>query len=139
MLTPLGMIGFGWIADRVERRRAGGASYALTVLGFAGFLVLGAYPSDILLGLAMICLGLSMGSRGPIVSMVAARLFHGPNFGAIFGTIVMGGGIGSAAGALIGGLLYDWTGGYTTGLYFGIVVIVLGSLPFWLVPELARR
>ncbi len=139
MLTPVGMIGFGWITDRVGRRRAAGASYMLTVLGFVGLLALGAYRSDILLGSAMICLGLSMGSRGPIISMVAARLFHGPNFGAIFGTIVMGGGIGSAGGALIGGLLYDWTGGYTAGLYFGIVVVLSGSLPFWLVPELARR
>lgn len=139
MLTPVGMVGFGWLADRVNRQRAVGATYLLTVLSYVGFLMLGTYPSNLLLGLSMICLGLSMGSRGPIVSMVAARLFHGPNFGTIFGTIAMGGGIGSATGALVGGLLYDWTGGYTTGLYFGIVVVMLGSLPFWLVPELARR
>ena len=139
MLTPIGMIGFGWIADRIDRRVAVGSSYLLTVLAYVGFLNLSSNPSDILLGLSMFALGLSMGSRGPVVSMVASRLFHGPNFGSIFGMIVMGGGIGSATGAFLGGVLHDWTGGYTAGLYFGIVVVVLGGLPFWVVPELARR
>ena len=139
ILTPVGMLGFGWLSDRIGRRPAVGLSYGVTVAAFLGFLGLAPWPSDWLLGFAMICLGLSLGSRGPVISAIASRLFQGPAFGRIYGVILMGGGTGGAAGALIGGLMHDWTGGTQAVLYFGLAMVIAGSLPFWLVPAYARH
>lgn len=50
----------------------------------------------------------------------------------------MSGGIGSACGAFIGGFIFEHTGSYTAVLSCGLISIALGSLPFFVVPAIAR-
>ncbi len=137
-LMPMGMLAFGWLADQIGRRVAAGLSYGVTLLSFIGFYLLSLAPSDLLLTAAMVLLGLSLGSRGPMISSIASSIFGGRNFGTIFGTIAVGGGAGGAFGAFLSGFLHDLTHGYQTGLFFGMFAVILGSMPFWLIREIGR-
>lgn len=138
LLLPIGMVGFGWLGDRIGRRRAVLLSYALTLGGMACMAGLQAGPSPVLLAGLVIMFGGTFGSRGPAVSTIAATIFQGPQFGRIYGFITMGMGIGGALGAWLGGFLLDLTGGYQTGIAVSMASIVLAALPFLFVRSIAR-
>lgn len=139
MLTPVGMLGAGWLADRLGRRNTVMATYALTLTGLLILYVMQWYPAHWLLPVFVVCMGLTLGSRGPLISTTTATLFRGPNVGAILGAVSLGGGLGGASGSLISGALYDWTGGYNAVLLFAIFGVAMGSTPFWLVRALSQR
>jgi len=139
MLTPVGMLGAGWLADRLGRRNTVMATYVLTLSGLAVLYVMQWYPAPWLLPVFVVCMGLTLGSRGPLVSTTTATLFRGPNVGAILGAVSLGGGLGGATGSLISGALFDLTGDYHAVLVFAIAGVALGSTPFWLVRALAQR
>ncbi|MGR3779647.1 MAG: MFS transporter, partial [Albimonas sp.] len=80
--------------------------------------------------------GCNMGSRGPVVTALVARLYP-QNVGAVFGMITIGLGIGSAVGGFASGLLHDLTGGYGASFVLAIVAAGLGLAPFWLVRSIA--
>lgn len=87
----------------------------------------------------MISVGLSMGARGPTVSTMASRIFSGPNFGGIYGTISMGGGVGAALGAWLGGLLQDIFHTSDALLIFSVIMIVCSASPFFLIRALRQQ
>ncbi len=139
ILTPVGMLSAGWLADRLGRRNTVMATYVLTLAGLLCLYVMQFHSAPWLLPLFVICTGLTLGSRGPLVSTTTATLFRGPNVGAILGAVTLGGGLGGACGSWISGALYDWSGDYNAVLIFSIIGVALGSTPFWLVRALAQR
>ena len=64
-------------------------------------------------------------------------IFHGKRVGTIYGTISIGSGLGSAFGSWSGGLIHDATHGYNALLAFALASVVLGMIPFLVVPLLA--
>ena len=50
----------------------------------------------------------------------------------------LGGGLGSALGSWCGGLIHDWTGSYATMIGFALASVLLGMVPFLVVPALRR-
>lgn len=138
ILAPVGMIGFGWLGDRIGRRRAILLSYALTLGGIACLLGLTRQPSLLLLAGFVGMFGGTFGSRGPAITTVAATIFRGPHLGRIYGCITIGMGFGGGLGAYFGGFWHDATGGYEAGMIFAFVMVMLGSLPFILVPAMAK-
>jgi len=138
MLTPLGMLGFGWLDDKIGRRFSVTLSYGLSLAAVAAMWLLARYPTVWLLGALILLMGSTLGSRGPLVSTLAARLFRGADLGAIFGGIVLGGGIGAAVGTFVGGLLHDWSGGYDLVFAVSFVSLCLGGTPFWTIKALAK-
>ncbi len=126
-LTPLGMIGFSWLADRGGRRLAAVLAYGCSIAG-VGALALVRGPSDApWLWLYVLLFGGSMGSRGPMISTLATLRYRGAHFGRIYGLIGIGMGIGGFLGAWIGGLLHDWTGGYAAVMIFSVASLVLAA------------
>ncbi|SLN28806.1 MFS transporter [Oceanibacterium hippocampi] len=138
LFMPVGMLSFGWLASQLGNRGAIALSYSLTLTAIPLLWLLALVPSHVLFGLFVMLFGLSLGSRGPVVGAICAGLFRGRSIGAIFGAVSMGGGIGGAIGSTISGLLHDWTDAYEAGFVFAFVMIIFGSMPFWLVPELKR-
>ena len=49
-----------------------------------------------------------------------------------------GSGLGSSLGSWTGGLLHDWTHSYNPVIAFSLVAVVLGMIPFLVVPALRR-
>ncbi len=133
------MIVFGLIADRLGMLRAATLSYGLTLLAYLGFVLLDDQFSPLLLYASSFCLGLTLGSRGPMVSTLVSRTFQGPAFGRIYGVILAFGGAGGGLGAWIGGFIHDATGGHLALFYVGAVVLVAAGVPFVLFALAGRR
>ena len=138
LLAPPGMIGFGWLGDRIGRRNSVLLSYAGTVLGMACLLGLTQGPSLPLVAGFVVFFGGTFGSRGPAISAIAAGVFRGPEMGRFYGFITIGMGLGGALGAWFGGFWHDVTGGYVFGLCFAMVAVSMGGMPFLLIRQLAR-
>ncbi len=127
VLTPLGMVGFSWLADRGGRRLAALLAYGCSILG-VGALALVRGPEDtVWLWLYVLLFGGSMGSRGPMISTLATLRYRGSQFGRIFGLISAGTGVGGFLGAWIGGLLHDWTDGYAAVMLFSVSALALAA------------
>lgn len=138
-LAPVGMIAFGLIADRVGRLRAATLSYGLTLLAYLGFVLLdGQFSTGLLYGSAL-CLGLTLGSRGPMISELGSRTFQGPAFGRIYGVVLAFGGAGGGLGAWLGGFIHDATGGHIALFHVGAVILIAAGAPFVLFAWAARR
>jgi MFS family permease len=129
LLMPIGMIGFNWLADRGGRRFSATASYGCTMLGVGALLAFSG-PQDFWLLTAFVVLfGISMGSRGPMISTLATMRFRGPHLGRIYGSITLAMGLGGASGAWLGGLAHDLTGGYTAVMAVSLGGLLLGGVP----------
>jgi MFS family permease len=138
MLSVVGMVAAGWLADRFGRRRVVTISYLFTISGTLCLFALSYLPVYALLSGFVVLFGIVQGSRGPIVSALAARLFPGGGLGAIYGAITTGMGFGAATGSWCSGLLHDLTGGYSAGFTLGMLAAVCGMSLFWLVPALGE-
>jgi len=127
VLTPLGMIGFSWLADRGGRRLAALLAYGCSILGVAALALVNGADDTAWLWLYVLLFGASMGSRGPMISTLATLRYRGAHFGRIFGLISAGPGVGGFLGAWIGGLLYDWTGDYAAVMLFAVISLALAA------------
>ena len=134
----LGMLGISWLDTLIGRRRSILISYATSIAGIAMLWLLQWYPNVILLSGFVVCFGSMIGSRGPLITATAMKIFRGERVGTIYGTISIGSGLGAGFGAWFGGLLHDWTGSYNPLLGFALVSVVLGMIPFLTVPALRR-
>ena len=126
-LTPLGMIGFSWLADRGGRRLAALLAYGCSIAGVGALSLVRGSGDDLWLWLYVLLFGGSMGSRGPMISTLATLRYRGAHFGRIYGLIGIGMGIGGFLGAWIGGLLHDWTGGYSAVMIFSVASLILAA------------
>lgn len=138
VLTPAGIIGFSWLELRIGRHSSAALSYAFSLLGLAALWALKLWQSPLVLWSFVLLVGLSFGARGPMVGATAARIFHGRRFGMIFGTMMVGSGLGVGFGTLTGATLHDLTGGYTAVFLFSGVCVLLGAMPFWTYSALRR-
>lgn len=131
VLTPIGILGFAWLDGRIGRHASAALSYAFSLGGLASLWALKAHQNIVFLSAFVLLVGLSFGARGPMVGATAARIFQGRRFGVIFGTIMVGSGVGVSAGTLLGAMLHDLTGGYTAVFLFSGFCVIMGALPFW--------
>lgn len=133
-----GMMTITWLDGVIGRRRSILLSYSLTIGGIAMLYLLQRFPNGWLLAGFVICFGSMQGSRGPLISATAMRIFRGERVGTIFGAITIGSGVGAALGSWSGGLLHDWTGGYDAVFAFSLMSVIIGMIPFLTVPMLRR-
>jgi MFS family permease len=133
-----GMLGVTWLDGVIGRRRSVLFSYALSIIGIALLWLLKSYPNFWLLSAFVICFGSMIGSRGPLITATAMKIFRGERVGTIYGTISIGSGLGAAFGSWAGGLIHDMTGNYDALLLFALVSVILGMLTFLVVPALRQ-
>jgi len=139
LLIPIGMVSCGYLLTRFNNIVVALGTYVLTI---GGVLFLWQYsdPSRYWAVIGFILFfGLTMGTRGPVVGSLAARIFHGPNFGVIYGCITVGGGIGAASGTFFSGWIYDITGSYEAVFSFSLTCLAAGALPFFVVPVIRKQ
>jgi MFS family permease len=133
-----GMLGVSSLDGMIGRRPSVLFSYAISIVGIVMLWGLQWYPNFWLLTGFVVCFGSMIGSRGPLLSATALKIFRGERVGTIYGTISIGSGLGSALGSWGGGLLHDWTHSYNPMIAFALVSVVLGMIPFLVVPALRR-
>jgi MFS family permease len=66
-----------------------------------------------------------------IMGAVVLEIFQGRHYGSIFGTIMLAGLAGGAAGPWVTGFLHDLTGSYTLAFAIGIAVSLLSAIAIW--------
>jgi MFS family permease len=133
-----GMLGVSWLDGIIGRRPSVLFSYALSVVGIFLLWLLQWYPNIWILTGFVVCFGSMIGSRGPLLTATAMKIFRGKRVGTIYGTISIGSGLGSAFGSWSGGLIHDWSHSYNPLIAFALVSVILGMIPFLVVPALRR-
>ncbi|MBV9458222.1 MAG: MFS transporter, partial [Bradyrhizobium sp.] len=131
-----GMLGVSWLDGLIGRRPSVLFSYALSLAGILMLWALQWAPNLWLLTGFVICFGSMIGSRGPLLSATAMKIFRGKRVGTIYGTISIGSGLGSALGSWGGGVIHDLTRSYNSLIVLALVSVVLGMIPFLVVPAL---
>jgi MFS family permease len=133
-----GMLGVTQLDSIIGRRPSVLLSYAISIVGIILLWLLQFYPNFWLLTAFVVTFGSMIGSRGPLITATAMKIFRGERLGTIYGTISIGSGLGSGFGAWAGGLIHDWTHSYDPVIAFALVAVVLGMIPFLVVPALRR-
>jgi MFS family permease len=133
-----GMLGVSSLDGIIGRRPSVLFSYAVSIVGILLFWLLQWYPNIWILAGFVLCFGSMIGSRGPLLTATAMKLFRGERVGTIYGAISIGSGLGSAFGSWSGGLIHDWTQSYNPMIAFSLVSVLLGMIPFLVVPALRR-
>jgi len=132
LLSTVGRIVFGFAADWIGRAPSATISYGCTALGTLCLLSLDVWPhAPALYGYALF-FGLGFGARGPIITAMASQLFPGRRFGAIYGVLSVGNGIGGGIAPWFGGVVHDLTGSYRVAFLIAVSFCVVGSACFWL-------
>jgi len=131
-----GMLGVSWLDGIIGRRPSVLFSYAMSVFGIFLLWLLQRYPNIWVLTGFVICFGSMIGSRGPLLTATAMKLFRGKRVGTIYGAIAIGSGLGSAFGSWSGGLIHDMTHSYNPLILYALISVILGMIPFLVVPAL---
>jgi len=133
-----GMLSVSWLDGVIGRRPSVLFSYAMSVVGIFLLWLLQWYPNIWVLTGFVVCFGSMIGSRGPLLTATAMKLFRGKRVGTIYGSISIGSGLGSAFGSWSGGLIHDVTHSYNPLLLYALIAVVLGMIPFLVVPALRQ-
>ncbi|HET7885994.1 MAG TPA: MFS transporter [Bradyrhizobium sp.] len=131
-----GMLGVSWLDGIIGRRPSVLASYATSIFGIFLLWLLQWYPNFWVLTGFVICFGSMIGSRGPLLTATAMKLFKGKRVGTIYGSISIGSGLGSAFGSWSGGLIHDFSHSYNPLIVYALIAVILGMIPFLVVPAL---
>lgn len=138
ILTLFGMLAISTLDGIIGRRPSVLFSYGVSIVGIILLWLIQYYPNYWLLTGFVISFGSMIGSRGPLITATALNIFRGERVGTIYGTISIGSGLGSGLGSWSGGLIHDWTHSYNWLIVFALVNVVLGLIPFLVVPALRR-
>jgi MFS family permease len=133
-----GMLGVSELDGIIGRRPSVLLSYAISILGIILLWLLQWYPNFWMLTGFVVTFGSMIGSRGPLLTATAMKIFHGKRVGTIYGTISIGSGLGSAFGSWAGGLIHDFSHSYNPVIAFALVSVIIGMIPFLVVPALRR-
>jgi len=135
-----GLIFWGSISDRTGRESAYTLGTLFTLAGIAG---LGLLTPSAGLAAAWACaivLGLGLGSRPTLFSLIAADIFQGRQAGLILGLAAAGFGLGGTAGSISAGMIFDRTGSYAGALWLSALTLVLSAASAWVAgPGRVRR
>ena len=131
-----GMLGVSSLDSIIGRRPSVLISYAISIVGIILLWLLQWYPNFWILTGFVVCLGSMIGSRGPLLTATAMKIFRGKRVGTIYGTISIGSGLGSAFGSWAGGLIHDLSHSYDPVIAFALISVILGMIPFLVVPAL---
>jgi len=136
MLSIVGVVSSGWMVDRIGTLGASLITYTCTIAGVGALILANSFPVIGVVCLYVLALGMFQGSRGPIVSTTASKVYGGIGYGAIFGAINLGMGIGASIGSWLSGYLYDVTQGYLSGFTIAIVFAFIALGQFVFIPAL---
>ncbi len=130
-MSSVGRILFGAVSDWMGRESAATLSFGCTAAGTGALLLLEIWPRPGWLYAYALLFGLGFGARGPIITAMAAELFAGRRFGAIYGIMNLGNGLGGAIGPWFGGVIHDLTGSYWLAFLAAVGFCGVAATFFW--------
>lgn len=127
----VGQITIGHASDRIGREWAwtiGGSGF---VLCYLLLLALPAAPTPGLVYAMVIAQGLLGYGLTSVMGAIPAEIFHGRNYGTIFGALSLGSGLGAAAGSWATGRIYDLHGSYDTAFWLAMALMLFSIVCVW--------
>jgi MFS family permease len=126
-----GQIALGHLSDRVGREwvwMIGNLGFVLCCMALLG---LGSAPRPALLYGMILAQGTLGYGLTSVMGAIPAEIFSGPDFGAIFGTVMMAAILGGAAGPWVTGVAYDATGSYAIPFWIAGAASLFSSAAIW--------
>jgi MFS family permease len=132
--------GFGarFLSGLVLDRFLGARRMLLTLLLCQGAGLLGLLAGGWGWYVFMVLFGVAMGGLAMSESLATAAYFGAARFGRAIGRILVFDALGSAAGPILGGLLYDAQGSYTTTLWVLVAISAVNGASVLFLPEAKR-
>ena len=127
-----GQIIFGHLSDRIGREWAWTIGCLGFVITFAALIALQGGTNPWLLYTMILAQGFFGYSATAVLGPVAAEIFEGPHFGAIFGTLMLTAIVGGAVGPWITGVLHDRTGSYNAAFWIALAFSVLSAVAIFI-------
>jgi MFS family permease len=127
-----GQIVLGHLSDRLGREWIWTTSCLGFAICFAALIALAHVPSLMLVYLMVLAQGALGYGLTSILGAVVVEIFQGKHYGSIFGSVMLAGLAGGAAGPLVTGLLHDLSGNYTIAFAIGIGVSCLSAIAIWM-------
>ena len=134
VFSILGTFLLGMAADRSGHAIILALTYALRG---AAFLLLLLLPAGNLLYVYGIVLGISWTATTPLTAAIAADRYGPKHLGFIFGTMFTFMNLGSGVGSVLGGVIFEATGGYTVALLLNVALGAVAAVAVALVPKFA--
>lgn len=110
VFNALGRVSWGIISDRIGRTRSLFTMFVLQVFAYV-LLPFATTPAILMIGVATV--GFTFGGMLSVFPSITGDYFGMKNFGVNYGFVITAWGIGGVFGPLVGGLIRDFTGGYT--------------------------
>ncbi len=124
LISIIGRLSIGWLADRLDRRRVAAGTYLMMGLGLVCFNYASSASTGLLLPF-LVLFSIGFGGGNALRPALGREYFGRANFGSVFGFIVGITMLGSITGAPIAGWIYDTWGSYQgIWLFFAILTIV---------------
>jgi len=127
-----GQIVLGHVSDRIGREWVWTAGTGGFALCFAALLAMAGSPeASLWLYVVVAAQGLLGYGITSVMGAIPAEIFQGRHYGSIFGTLMLAGIAGGAAGPFVTGLLHDRTGTYHAAFAIGAAVSLVSALAIW--------
>jgi MFS family permease len=127
-----GQIMLGHLSDRIGREWVWTAGTGGFALCFAAFLAMARSPEAALWLYVMVAAqGLLGYGITSVLGAIPSEIFQGRHYGGIFGTLMLAGIAGGAAGPFVTGVLHDRTGNYQAAFGIGVAVSIVSALAIW--------
>ncbi|MDP6484516.1 MAG: MFS transporter [Nitrospinota bacterium] len=129
----------GGLSDRIGRVKTFVGGGCMAALGLA-VLFFHQTPDRVWdLYLFAFLFGGGIGAMTGLTTSLGSDMYRGKNFGTILGFTTIGFGVGGAAGAWLGGLVYDLTGSYRVVVAYEFFALILSALFFIAAGRAIRR
>ena len=127
-----GQIWLGHLSDRIGREWVWTIGCGGFVACYLALIALGHVPAPALVFLMVVAQGTLGYSLTSVMGPIGAEVFEGRQFGSIYGTMMLVGIAGGAAGPWVTGLLHDVTGGYAAGFWLALAASLVSAAAMWL-------
>jgi len=132
MMSLIGRVLMGWLADLISRKRVMILIYLMVASAIA-LLLIPPFPGKIYI--FAVIYGIGLGGDYMIIPLMAGDLFGIKMLGRIMGIILVADGIAESSLPMLVGRLYDGTGNYMVSFIMLVCVGVIGALIVAFLPK----
>lgn len=136
LMSVPGRFIFGWLGDRFNKKVL---LFLLCLLQGVGVYIFINATTTALLYLFVVIYGLGYGGVIPLTLALRADLFGRRNYATIAGITMAITMVGTVAGPVLAGYLFDTTQSYSLAFYIFMVMIIISGVLFLLIPQPSRR